>query len=40
MPPGILNLNANECYAEMAAGKVGMLFKRTVAGRDVPGCGH
>ncbi len=26
MPPGILNLNANECYAEMAAGKVGMLF--------------
>ncbi|MDP6778170.1 MAG: sugar ABC transporter substrate-binding protein, partial [Candidatus Latescibacteria bacterium] len=26
MPPGILNLNANECYAEMAAGKVGMVF--------------
>lgn len=26
MPPGILSLNANECYAEMAAGKVGMLF--------------
>ena len=26
MPPGILNLNANECYAAMAAGKVGMLF--------------
>ena len=26
MPPGILNLNADECYAEMAAGKVGMVF--------------
>ena len=26
MPPGILTLNANECYAEMAAGKVGMVF--------------
>ena len=26
MPPGILNLNANDCYAGMAAGKVGMLF--------------
>jgi len=26
MPPGILTLNANECYAEMAAGKVAMMF--------------
>lgn len=26
MPPGILTLNANECYDEMSAGKVGMVF--------------
>ncbi len=26
MPPGILTLNANECYDEMVAGKVGMVF--------------
>jgi len=26
MPPGILTLNANECYEEMSAGKVGMVF--------------
>lgn len=26
MPPSIITLNANECYAEMAAGKVAMMF--------------
>ena len=26
MPPSVMTLNANECYAEMAAGKVAMMF--------------